>query len=59
MSPDSLDNDVYDFTELRENEMQIYSGMNMDQLLNYAFCVSPEGDVDRRTHYYEEEREEF
>ncbi|EGT30387.1 hypothetical protein CAEBREN_20833 [Caenorhabditis brenneri] len=36
------DNDVYDFTSLRENEMMIYSGMTMEQLQNYAYCVSPE-----------------
>ncbi|PIC18010.1 hypothetical protein B9Z55_024054 [Caenorhabditis nigoni] len=37
-------NDVYDFTSLRENEMMIYSGMNMEQLQNYAYCVSPQGE---------------
>ncbi|CAO4385234.1 unnamed protein product [Caenorhabditis nigoni] len=40
----ATNNDVYDFTSLRENEMMIYSGMNMEQLQNYAYCVSPQGE---------------
>ncbi|ULT82030.1 hypothetical protein L3Y34_011769 [Caenorhabditis briggsae] len=42
----ATNNDVYDFTSLRENEMMIYSGMNMEQLQNYAYCVSPQAEHD-------------
>lgn len=42
----AANNDVYDFTSLRESEMMIYSGMNMEQLQNYAYCVSPEREFD-------------
>lgn len=36
------ENDVYDFTTLRDNEMMNYTGMDMEQLQNYAYCVSPQ-----------------
>ncbi|CCD65420.1 ETS class transcription factor [Caenorhabditis elegans] len=38
----ALQNDVYDFTTLRDNEMMNYTGMDMEQLQNYAYCVSPQ-----------------
>ncbi|CAI2356942.1 unnamed protein product [Caenorhabditis sp. 36 PRJEB53466] len=43
----ATNNDVYDFTSLRENEMSVYSGMNMEQLLDYAYCVAPPREMTR------------
>ncbi|CAI5455066.1 unnamed protein product [Caenorhabditis angaria] len=34
-------NDIYDFTRLREKELQFYSGFDLGELLDYAYCVRP------------------